>query len=85
MQNFTYTIADAAGVHVRPAGELVELAQTFACNLEIDAGGRRASLKKLFALMGLAIEHGQEVTVTASGQDEQQAIAAIQKFFTENL
>ena len=85
MQKFVYQITDGAGIHIRPAGELVELAKTFACDVQIEAGGRSASLKKLFALMALAIGQGDEVTVSAEGQDEQQAITAIQNFFTNNL
>ncbi len=85
MQQFIYTITDEAGIHVRPAGELVKLAQTFASDIHITAGERSSSLKKLFELMGLAVRQGEEITVTASGMDEQSAIAALRQFFINNL
>ena len=35
--------------------------------------------------MGLAVKTAEEVTITASGADEDEAIAAIEAFFNTNL
>ena len=65
MQQFTYTIKDRDGIHARPAGALIKEAKSFKSKITIDAHGKTADLKGgIFALMGLGIRCGWEVTVT---------------------
>ena len=35
--------------------------------------------------MGLGVKTGEEITMTAEGEDEDQAIAELEAFFKENL
>jgi hypothetical protein len=46
---------------------------------------KSADAKKLFALMGLNVKHGQEITVTAEGEDEAAAALALEEFLSGNL
>lgn len=85
MKEFTYQIQDSQGIHARPAGQLVKLAQGFASSITIQRGEKQASLKKLFALMGMGVRQGETVTVTAEGPDESEAAAVLEQFFRENL
>jgi phosphocarrier protein len=85
MKSFTYTIKDELGIHARPAGLLVKTAQGFLSKITVERGEKSADGKKLFALMGLNIKHGQEITVTAEGEDEATAVAALEEFLTKNL
>lgn len=85
MKEFTYQIQDSLGIHARPAGQLVKLAQSFASNITICRGDKQASLKKLFALMGLGVRQGERVSVTIEGDDEAEALETIERFFRENL
>ena len=85
MKEFTYQIQDSQGIHARPAGQLVKLAQGFASGITIQRGEKQASLKKLFALMGMGVRQGETVTVTAEGPDESEATAVLEQFFRENL
>lgn len=85
MKTLEYTIQDELGIHARPAGMLVKTASSFSSNLTIAAKGKEASLKKLFALMGLGVKKGDVITITADGADEDAAIAALQTFLQENL
>ena len=39
----------------------------------------------LLGVMGMAVKQGNEVTVTAEGDDEDAAIAALEAFFNANL
>ena len=41
--------------------------------------------KQFFGVMGLGVKKDMEVKVTAEGEDEEQAIEELQKFFSENL
>ena len=82
MHQFEYTIKDENGVHARPAGLIVRRAQEFDFDVEIECNGRKASLKKLLALMGMGIKCGDTVTVSApKGKD----ISRLKAFFEENI
>ncbi len=85
MKEFKYTIVDEHGIHARPAGELVKLMQGFECDITFAKGEKKASGKKLFAVMGMAVKKGEEITVSCDGTDEDSALEAAQKFLTENL
>lgn len=85
MQEFKYTIKDELGIHARPAGLLVKLASTYKSSITVDTGTKTADAKKIMALMGAGAKQGTKITCKAEGPDEAEAIAAVQKFFEENL
>ncbi|HEY0207698.1 HPr family phosphocarrier protein [Acerihabitans sp.] len=86
MEQFQYIIKDDLGIHARPAGMLVRLAMNYRSELLIakqsDPG---VSLKKIFTIMKLGVKCGDAVTISANGEDEQQAIAALRDFFHGHL
>lgn len=85
MKKFTYKITDALGIHARPAGVLAKEAKPFASTITIEAAGKSADVKRIMAVMALGIKQGVDVTVTADGADEADAISAMEKVFKENL
>lgn len=85
MKTFSYTITDEIGLHARPAGLLVKAAKDFSSEITIEKNGKSAGASKLMMLMGLGVKHGDTVTVTINGSDEEEAAAAMEKFFKENL
>ena len=85
MQSFTYVIKDELGIHARPAGLLVKEAKKFTSTVTLICGEKKAVAKGLMAVMGMAVKQGNEVTVTAEGEDEVAAIAAMEAFFNGNL
>lgn len=85
MQEFTYTIQDPEGIHARPAGLLVKEAAKFKSKLTLKAGAKSADLKRIFAVMALGVKSGTTVSITAEGEDETAAIAAISANIKANL
>lgn len=85
MKTFSYKIKDALGIHARPAGVLVKEVKKFASKITLEGNGKKADAGKLLAVMSLGIKKDTEVVITAEGEDEDAAIAAMEKFFTENL
>ena len=86
MQQFVHTINDPLGIHARPAGQLAKTAKTFAdTTITISKGGSAVKATQLMKLMGLGVKQGDQVTVTAEGPAEAEAIVAMQLFFNENL
>ena len=85
MKEFKYVIKDEQGIHARPAGILVKKAVEFQSKIMIDKAGKAADAKRILGVMGLGVKKGEEVTITAEGEDEETAIVALEAFFKENL
>ena len=77
------TIQDKEGLHARPAGLLSKAAKGFQCAVTLTKGEKTADLKKIFAVMGLAVKGGDSITVACDGADEEAAAAALEKMFAE--
>ena len=86
MKQFTYTIKDELGIHARPAGLLAKAAKAYGDTvITVSKDGNAVKASQLMKLMGLGVKQGNEITVSAEGPAEDEAIAAMQKFFEENL
>ncbi len=86
MKEFKYTITDPLGIHARPAGLLAKTAKSFGDTVvTVTKDGSTVKASQLMKLMGLGVKQGHEVTVAAEGPAEEEAIAAMRKFFEENL
>lgn len=83
MKQFDVVIQDKEGLHARPAGLLNKAAKTFQSTVTLTKNGKTADLKKIFAVMGLAVKGGDTITVTCDGADEDAAAAEIEKLFAE--
>ena len=60
-------------------------ASKFASAITISKGEKKADAKKIFAIMGMGVKCGEVVTISAEGEDEDAAIAALQTFMDSNL
>ena len=86
MKQFTYTITDPLGIHARPAGLLAKAAKTYAdTTVTVTKDDKTVKASQLMKLMSLTVKQGNIVTVTADGPQEDEAIAAMHKFFEENI
>ena len=85
MKTFTYRVTDPLGMHARPAGLFVKEAVKYNSSIELVKGDKRGDGKKIFAVMGLAVKSGEEITVNVAGDDEEAAYNSLSKFIKENL
>lgn len=85
MKEFKYTIKDSLGIHARPAGQLVKETAEFPCSITFEKDGKKVDAKRILGLMGLGAKCNDTITVTADGEREAEAIAAVRKFLEENL
>ncbi len=86
MKKFTYLVTDELGIHARPAGLLAKLAKTFpGTTVTVTKGETTVKASQLMKLMNLGVKKGNEVEVAAEGPAEEEAIAALEAFFKENL
>lgn len=85
MKKFEYVVKDQLGIHARPAGLLVKEAKNFSSKIMLRKEEKEVDATRLMAVMSLGVKKDQKVTVTVEGEDEEQAAAAMQKFFEEQL
>lgn len=85
MCEFTYVIKDEIGIHARPAGALVKIAKESESDVTMECKGKTADLKKIFALMSLAVKCGDEIKISVTGADEEKTLDEIREYLTKNL
>ncbi len=72
-----FTIIDPQGLHARPTSKLVGTASKFTSNINLKAKGKEVNLKSIMGVMALGIGLGDELIITAEGDDEQAALDAL--------
>ncbi len=82
---FEYVIKDSLGIHARPAGLLVAEAKKYKSAVTIEAKGKKADAKRIFAVMSLGVKCGDTITVLCEGEDAEAAIAGIKAVVEANL
>ncbi len=78
-------IKNPTGLHLRPAGELSNLATSYQSSITIIKGNKTADAKSLLALLGACIKVGDEVEFICEGEDEEEALAAVLKLIDGGL
>ena len=85
MKEIKFTVTDPLGIHARPAGILVKEAKKFSSKITVLKGDKSCDMRKLLALMGLAVKQNDEITVQVEGDDEAACAETIEKFLKENF
>lgn len=65
----------------RSAALLVQTAGKFSSKVLIKTDGRTANAKSIMGIISLGIVDGQTIQLVAEGDDERQAIPALEQFF----
>lgn len=78
MEKITYKITDKNGIHARPAGLIVQAAKKYKAAITLSVGEKSADCKKLFQLMQLGVKMGDEITISAEGDDGADAVGEIE-------
>jgi len=73
-------IKNETGLHARPAAMFVKEATQFESNIEIKANGKSGNGKSIMSVMSLGITKDTEITLKAIGQDESEALKALESF-----
>lgn len=73
----TVEIVNRAGMHARPAAELVKLAGTFRADVRLEKDGLEVNGKSIMGVLMLAAEQGSSLKITAQGDDAEDAVSAL--------
>lgn len=85
MKKQSFTITAETGVHARPATLLVNKAGQYESEVEVSYNGKSVNLKSIMGVMSLGIPKGAEISVTATGGDEEDAINGVSEVIKEHL
>jgi len=78
-----FIIANANGLHSRPAIKIVSIASKFDCNITITCDGITVDLKSIMSVLSLGLKQGSVVIIKTKGLDEVEALKTISKNIIE--
>lgn len=81
----TQVIHNKLGLHARAAAKLSHLANMFNADIFLIYNEDKVNAKSLLGILTLAASVGNEITLQASGRDEQEAIDAISDLFNRKF
>ena len=81
----TLTISNRLGLHARAAGALVRLTSSFQSDITIEKDGMKANSKSIMGLLMLAAARGSRILVTVNGEDEEEAMSAVESLIRSNF
>lgn len=79
------TIQNPVGLHARPATFFIQKANEFKASIWIEMGERRINAKSLLGVLSLGIDKGTMVTLSAEGEDEEEAINGLVQLISSNF
>lgn len=74
------TIKIPSGLEARPVAVLVQVASQFESSIHIECEDKKVNAKSIMGMMSLGLAAGEEVIVTANGQDEETAMEKIEEY-----
>ena len=79
MPERTVQIINRAGLHARPAAEIVKLAAKYASDITVIRDELEVNGKSIMGVMMLAAECGSKLQLKAEGPDATEALDALEK------
>lgn len=70
------------GLEARPVAVLVQVASQYNSSIYVECDDRKVNAKSIMGMMALGLTAGEEVVVSANGDDEQTAMDDIVKYLS---
>ena len=74
-------VKNRAGIHARPSSLIVQTASKFQSNIMFEKENVTVNAKSIMGVMTMAAGYQTELTVSADGVDEAEAVAALEQLF----
>ena len=84
MVNRTAVIQNSAGIHVRPSGVIVSKVTDYKGAICIKGNNAETDLKGVIGLLTMGLLKGDSISITISGQDEEEMGNKIVNLFEDN-
>lgn len=70
------------GLEARPVAVLVQVASQYSSSIYVECEDKRVNAKSIMGMMTLGLTAGEEVVVSANGEDEENAMEDIVKYLS---
>ena len=77
------TVNMSTNMEATPIAHLVQLANQFTSSVYFEMDNIKVNAKSIMGMMSLVMASGKVITIDAQGDDEEKAIAELEKFLTE--
>ena len=78
-------INNETGLHARPATQVVTQAAKFKSSITFQKKEKSINAKSIMGVLSLGLVKGDELIVTADGEDEAQAVALLKSLIEESF
>ncbi len=88
MESLTIKVINQVGLHARPAASFVKKAQSFASQILIENVSKRSekvNAKSFVKILSIAVDHDNDIRITADGDDAVQAIQGLKELVEANF
>lgn len=72
------------GLEARPAALFVQIASQYESRIHVLMEDKQVNAKSIMGMMSLGALEGQELTIRADGQDEEEAVKVLVEFLTSH-
>ena len=73
------TIQNNVGLHARPATFFIQKANSYKSSIWVEKDDRRVNAKSLLGVLSLGVTRGMQITLSADGQDEVEALNGLEE------
>jgi phosphocarrier protein HPr len=85
VKSYPITIINRLGLHARAATRLVHCASSWQSIITISKGDKTVNGKSIMGVLMLAASQGTEITLTADGEDEDQALSGMSELINNKF
>lgn len=75
----TFVIVNSLGLHARAAAQLVQVANRYRSEVQVEKDGMEVNGKSIMGVLTLAAARGAQITVSVDGDDADGALIALAK------
>ena len=76
------TIRLSSGLEARPVAMLVQVASQYESEIYVESGRKKVNAKSIMGMMTLGLDSGEEIMLSANGEDEEAAMSSIERYLS---
>lgn len=80
-----FTVLAAEGLHARPAKALLMVIKQFKSAVTMVKDTAEADARSMLGILSMQVSYNSKITMKVEGEDEEAAMAALTKFFEEDI
>ena len=72
----------STGLEAKPVAQLVQVASKYRSEIFVEVGKKKVNAKSLMGMMTLGLDAGEEIAVSANGEDEESAMTEVEQYLS---